>query len=116
MLAATLVPLYGIYSGFELCEHEPASDTNTEYLHSEKYEIKTRDFALASQLAKAAVDVTDAKEAGILDTYARALFDSGKAADAVAWQKKAVAAAADEDMKNELDATLKKYEAKAGAK
>ena len=47
VLAATLVPLYGIYSGFELCEHEPASDTNTEYLHSEKYEIKTRDFAAA---------------------------------------------------------------------
>jgi len=78
--------------------------------------IKNRDFALATQLAKAAVDVTDAKEAGILDTYARALFDSGKGADAVAWQKKAVAAAADEDMKNELGATLKKYEAKAAAK
>jgi hypothetical protein len=78
--------------------------------------IKTRDFALATQLAKAAVDVTDAKEAGILDTYARALFDSGKVAEAVAWQKKAIVAAADEDMKKELDATLKKYEAKVSAK
>jgi thiol-disulfide isomerase/thioredoxin len=78
--------------------------------------IKTRDFALATQLAKTAVDVTDAKEAGILDTYARALFDSGQVAEAVAWQKKAVAAAAGEDIKKELDATLKQYEAKAGAK
>ncbi len=78
--------------------------------------IKTRDFALATQLAKSAVDVTDAKEAGILDTYARALFDSGQVAEAVAWQKKAVAAAAGEDIKKELDTTLKKYEAKAGAK
>ena len=78
--------------------------------------IKTRDFALATQLAKAAVDATDAKEAGILDTYARALFDSGKGADAVAWQKKAVAVAADKEMKKELGATLEKYEAKAGSK
>ena len=78
--------------------------------------IKTRDFALATRLAKTAVDVTDAKEAGILDTYARALFDSGKGAEAVAWQKKAIVAAADEDMKRELGETLKKYEAKAGTK
>lgn len=78
--------------------------------------IKTRDLALATHLAKAAVDATDAKEAGILDTYARALFDSGKVAEAVEWQKKAIAAAADEDMKRELGETLKKYEAKAGAK
>lgn len=78
--------------------------------------IKTRDLALATQLAKAAVEVTDAKEAGLLDTYARALFDSGKVAEAVAWQKKAIVAAADEDMKKELDATLKKYEAKVSAK
>ena len=34
VLAATLVPSYGIYSGYELYENEPASDTN-EYLHSE---------------------------------------------------------------------------------
>jgi hypothetical protein len=78
--------------------------------------IKTPDIAIATQLAKTAVEVSEAKEAGILDTYARALFDGGKLADAVAWQKKAIAAAADEDMKKELSATLKKYEAKAGAK
>ena len=78
--------------------------------------IKARDFALATQLAKTAVDVTDAKEAGILDTYARALFDSGQVVEAVAWQKKAVAAAAGEDIKKELDATLQQYEAKVGAK
>jgi starch synthase (maltosyl-transferring) len=44
VLAATLSPSYGIYSGYELCENEPASDTNEEYLHSEKYEIKRRNF------------------------------------------------------------------------
>ncbi len=51
VLAATLVPVYGIYSGYELCENEPASDTNTEYLHSEKYELKQRDYADPASLA-----------------------------------------------------------------
>ncbi|HEX4866042.1 MAG TPA: alpha-1,4-glucan--maltose-1-phosphate maltosyltransferase [Acidimicrobiales bacterium] len=45
VLAATLVPLYGIYSGYELVENEPASATNTEYLHSEKYELRQRDWS-----------------------------------------------------------------------
>lgn len=76
--------------------------------------IKTRDLALATKLAKAAVTATEAKEAGILDTYARALFDSGKVAEAVEWQKKAIAATADEDLKRELGETLKKYETKSG--
>jgi starch synthase (maltosyl-transferring) len=44
LLAATLVPSWGIYSGFELCENLPQSDANTEYAHSEKFEIRTRDW------------------------------------------------------------------------
>jgi len=43
LLAATLSPSYGIYSGFELCEHEAVAGTE-EYLNSEKYEIKVRDW------------------------------------------------------------------------
>jgi starch synthase (maltosyl-transferring) len=42
-LAATLSPSYGIYSGFELCE-SVAIEGREEYLHSEKYEIKVRDW------------------------------------------------------------------------
>jgi starch synthase (maltosyl-transferring) len=45
LLAATLSPLYGIYSGFELCENVPREPGSEEYLHSEKYEIRVRDFA-----------------------------------------------------------------------
>ena len=44
VLAATMAPSWGMYSGYELYENEPASETNEEYLHSEKYEIKDRDF------------------------------------------------------------------------
>jgi starch synthase (maltosyl-transferring) len=42
-LAATLSSNYGIYNGFELLEHEPIPGRE-EYLNSEKYELKTRDW------------------------------------------------------------------------
>ena len=42
ILAATLSPLYGIYSGFEFYENEPLHEGSEEYLNSEKYEIKQR--------------------------------------------------------------------------
>jgi len=42
-LAAALSGTYGIYNGFELLEHEPIPGKE-EYLDSEKYEIKTRDW------------------------------------------------------------------------
>jgi starch synthase (maltosyl-transferring) len=51
VLAATLSPAYGMYSGYELCENDPASEFNEEYRHSEKYEIKDRDWSSAESLA-----------------------------------------------------------------
>jgi starch synthase (maltosyl-transferring) len=42
-LAATLSSVYGIYSGFELCENA-AVPGKEEYLHSEKYEFKVWDW------------------------------------------------------------------------
>ncbi len=48
VLAATLSPSYGIYSGFELCENDwishHAIPGDVEYKDSEKYEIKVRDW------------------------------------------------------------------------
>jgi starch synthase (maltosyl-transferring) len=61
VLAATLVPLYGVYSGYELCENEPASLTNTEYLHSEKYELKERDYGAPGSLAPLLRTVNDVR-------------------------------------------------------
>ncbi len=43
VLAATLSSLWGIYSGWELCENARLDDRE-EYLHSEKYEIRVRDW------------------------------------------------------------------------
>ncbi|MGE5539709.1 MAG: alpha-1,4-glucan--maltose-1-phosphate maltosyltransferase, partial [Gemmatimonas sp.] len=42
-LAATLSSVWGMYSGFELCEATPIPGRE-EYLHSEKYEIKAWDW------------------------------------------------------------------------
>jgi starch synthase (maltosyl-transferring) len=44
VLAATLSSLYGIYSGYELGENLPFAPGSEEYLHSEKYEPKVRDW------------------------------------------------------------------------
>jgi starch synthase (maltosyl-transferring) len=43
VLAATLSSVYGIYSGFELCENAPLPGRE-EYLDSEKYQLKERDW------------------------------------------------------------------------
>ena len=43
VVAATLSPSYGIYSGFEHCENVPLRAGSEEYLGSEKYEVKPRD-------------------------------------------------------------------------
>jgi starch synthase (maltosyl-transferring) len=43
VLAATLSPSYGIYSGFEHCENVPVRPGSEEYLNSEKYEVRARE-------------------------------------------------------------------------
>ena len=45
VLAATLSPTYGIYSGFELYEHVSLRPGSEEYLDSEKYQYRPRDWA-----------------------------------------------------------------------
>ncbi|MDQ3768582.1 MAG: alpha-1,4-glucan--maltose-1-phosphate maltosyltransferase, partial [Actinomycetota bacterium] len=42
VLAATLSPSYGIYSGFERFENIPARPGSEEYLDSEKYQVRQR--------------------------------------------------------------------------
>lgn len=42
VLAATLSPSYGIYSGYEWCENVPVRAGSEEYLDSEKYEVHER--------------------------------------------------------------------------
>jgi starch synthase (maltosyl-transferring) len=50
ILAATLSASYGIYSGFELCEHVAVRPGSEEYLDSEKYQITVRDWSAPGNL------------------------------------------------------------------
>ncbi|MEU6407128.1 alpha-glucosidase C-terminal domain-containing protein, partial [Streptomyces sp. NPDC046985] len=49
VLAATLSPSWGIYSGYELCENTPLKPGSEEYLDSEKYQLKPRDWEAAAR-------------------------------------------------------------------
>lgn len=50
LLAATLGASYGVYSGFELAEAEAIHPGSEEYLDSEKYQLRPRDFAAPHSL------------------------------------------------------------------
>jgi starch synthase (maltosyl-transferring) len=52
VLAATLGASYGIYSGFELAENVPVREGSEEYLDSEKYQIRHRNYHQAGSLAE----------------------------------------------------------------
>ena len=49
VLASMLSPTWGIYSGFELGEHVPVHPGSEEYLDSEKYQYRPRDWAAAAR-------------------------------------------------------------------
>jgi len=79
------------------------------------------DFALA--IATKANEVTKGENAAIIDTLARVYWEKGERAKAIEWQEKAVKACekdgeANDQMKDELKATLEEYKkenAKSGA-
>ena len=48
-LAATLSPTWGVYAGFELFEHAALRPGSEEYLDSEKYQYRPRDWAAADE-------------------------------------------------------------------
>jgi starch synthase (maltosyl-transferring) len=49
VLAAMLSPSWGIYSGYELCENTPLRPGSEEYLDSEKYQYRPRDWETAAR-------------------------------------------------------------------
>jgi starch synthase (maltosyl-transferring) len=48
ILAATLSPTWGVYSGFELFESTAVRQGSEEYLNSEKYQLRPRDWEVAT--------------------------------------------------------------------
>jgi starch synthase (maltosyl-transferring) len=49
VLAATMSPSWGVYSGYELFERTPLRPGSEEYLNSEKYQYRPRDWAAAER-------------------------------------------------------------------
>ena len=63
VLAGTLAASYGIYSGFELCENVPLRPGSEEYLDSEKYQIKPRDYNAPGNLKELIARVNEIRRA-----------------------------------------------------
>lgn len=72
--------------------------------------IKHRDLKLAKKAAKVAFEVSEGKDVAILDTYARALFETGKVQEAVEYQRKAVELCKDLRIMGDLKKALDRYE------
>jgi thiol-disulfide isomerase/thioredoxin len=79
-----------------------------------------RDTRLALDVAKKANDLTGGKDWSIVDTYARALFDTGDKKSAISEQKKAITLAEEAKIDSEsmtnLKDSLDRYEGKTGDK
>ena len=75
--------------------------------------IKTRNPDLAAKFARRAVEISGANDVVLLDTYARALFDTGKRADAIIWERKALELADNEGIRRQIEDTIRKYETEA---
>jgi starch synthase (maltosyl-transferring) len=58
VLAATLAPTWGVYSGYELCENVPIVPGSEEYLDSEKYQYRPRDWAHADSIPPPQADIS----------------------------------------------------------
>ena len=69
-------------------------------------EVQHRDYEFATRLSKKAVEATEEQRGDILDTYARALFESGSVSEAIAVQKKAVALLPED---SDLQEALQRY-------
>ncbi len=63
VLAATGSPSWGMYAGYELMEHEAAGSDSQEYKHSEKYEIKVRDWDDPTSLAPYIARINEVRRA-----------------------------------------------------
>ena len=58
VLAATLSPTWGVYSGYELCENVPLLPGSEEYLDSEKYQYRPRDWVHAASIPPPQADIS----------------------------------------------------------
>lgn len=87
---------------------DPAVLNDMAWFVVDSAKVKERDLGFALEAAKAAVTASKGEDAAILDTMARACWESGDKEQAISWQRKAVDKASGE-MAAELSETLRKY-------
>jgi tetratricopeptide (TPR) repeat protein len=75
--------------------------------------VARRDLDFALKVAERANEVTEAKDAAVLDTLARVHHDRGDLDKAIEWQKKAVEQAGDDPMGDSIRKVLEAYEKEA---
>ncbi len=88
------------------------NDFSWTILTNPQIEDGKRDLALAMKAAKCAYDACEGSDPAIVDTYARALFDTGKRTEAIKFQEQAVNLCADAKLREQLQKTLDEYRAK----
>jgi hypothetical protein len=71
--------------------------------------IRHRDRGLALTAAERAVQLKGEKDPSVLDTYAKALFENGKHAQAIETERKAVQLCTVEAQRIEMEANLNRY-------
>lgn len=94
----------------ELAAKEPGPLNSFAWRLLTDKSIENRDLDLAMRVAQAAYDACDGKDAAIVDTYARALFDTGKVAKAIEYQKKAIELCESEKTREDFKEILAHYE------
>jgi thiol-disulfide isomerase/thioredoxin len=71
--------------------------------------VRTKDYKLALRAARIAYEQIG-QRVPVMDTYARALFQNGKAAEAIAMESKAIEACNDSHVRPELEAARHRFE------
>ena len=86
-LAGTLSGLWGMYSGFEMCEAAPLPGRE-EYLDSEKYQIRVRDFAAPGNIVGGNIRAQPHPPgaSGVADASRRDLLSGVQRSGAAVWQ------------------------------
>ncbi|UCC67905.1 MAG: hypothetical protein JSV79_12440, partial [Armatimonadota bacterium] len=75
--------------------------------------IEERDLALALRCAEAAYDLSEGEELAVADTYAWALFENGRVAEAIEVETRALKLCADDEERARVRETLAVFEQKA---
>jgi starch synthase (maltosyl-transferring) len=88
VLAATLAASYGIYSGFELCENVPVRPGSEEYLDSEKYQLRPRDWNQPGTLKELIAQVNQIRQQHPALQQNDTLAFHGTDNDALLWYSK----------------------------